>query len=80
MLGIITIENQIVRLIEDAEFKIKEEKIYLDDYDKIYLFFRDMVPVLTSLCSIYYTDDVKNMYLGRVKSYRSYVKMDLVEI
>lgn len=68
-----SIENQIIRLIEDSEFKIKDGNVYLDDYDRIYLFFRDIVPILTSLCSIYYTDDVKNLYLGKLKSYRSYV-------
>lgn len=79
-----TSENQVVRLIEDAEFKIRSDKIYLDDYDKIYLFFRDILPALRSLSSIYYTDDVKGMYLGRIKSYRSYVNNgfggDLIDI
>lgn len=66
------IENRIIRLIEEAEFKIKDDRIYLEDYDKIYVFFRDMVPIITELCSIYYTNDVKNIYVGRLKGYKSY--------
>lgn len=78
------IENQIIRLIEDAEFKINENRIYLEDYDKMYTFFRDSVPTLTSLCSIYYTNEVRNLYGGRIKSYKSYISKtpgnDLIDI
>lgn len=72
------IENQIIRIIEDGEFKMKDGSVYLEDYDRIYVFFRDAVPMLQELCSIYYTDEVRNFYAGRVRSYKGYLKTNKV--
>lgn len=70
-------ENNIMTLIEDAGFKIKNDTVYLDDEDKIYIFFRDIVPALSKLCSIYYTDDIKDIYQGRIKKARSYISTSI---
>lgn len=67
-------EEHIMNIIDNAGFKVNDNVVHLDDTDKTYLFFRDMVPILSRYSSLYYTDEVKDMYLGRVKGYRSYAQ------
>lgn len=64
-------EDRILNLLDESGFKVSEEAVHLDNPDKIYLFFRDVIPLLTQDVELYYTDEVRSMYLGRLKSYRS---------
>lgn len=67
-------EEHIMNIIDDAGFRVNDNVVHLDDTDKTYLFFRDMLPILSKYCNLYYTDEVKEMYLGRVKGYKSYAR------
>lgn len=67
-------EEHIINIIDDAGFKVNDNVVHLDDVDKTYLFFRDSIPILSKYCTLYYTDEVKDMYLGRIKGYRSYAR------
>lgn len=67
-------EEHIINIIDEAGFKVNDNVVHLDDMDKTYLFFRDILPILSKYCNLYYTDEVKDIYLGRIKSYRSYAR------
>lgn len=54
-------ENQIMDLIEEADFKVSSEYIYLEGDEKIYEFILDTLPKLDQLGEIYYSDVFKNM-------------------
>lgn len=69
-------EDEVLNLIKMAGFKIKDQVALLDDYDDIYTFFKDYLPILHTKAEIYLTDDVKNMFLSRFK-YRSTVKSSM---
>lgn len=68
-------EEHIMNLIDDGGFKVHEDTVYLDDLDKVYIFFRDIVPILMNYCGVFYTDDVKSMYLGRIRGVKSYARV-----
>lgn len=67
-------EERIINIVDDAGFKVNDNVVHLDDGDKTYLFFRDVLPILSKYSNLYYTDAVKDMYLGRIKGYRSYAR------
>lgn len=67
-------EEHIMNIIDDAGFKVNDNVVHLDDVDKTYLFFRDMLPILSKYSNLFYTDEVKDMYLGRIKGYKSYAR------
>lgn len=54
-------ENQIMDLIEEADFKVSNEYIYLEEDEKIYEFILEIIPKLSELSEIYYSDTFKNM-------------------
>lgn len=67
-------EDRILNLLDESGFKVSEEGVYLDNPDRIYNFFRDVIPILSNEAELFYTDDVRNMYIGRFRGYRTSLK------
>lgn len=68
-------EEHIINIIDCAGFKVNDNVVHLDDVDKTYIFFRDILPILSNYSSLYYTDEVKDMYMGKIKGYKSIARV-----
>lgn len=52
-------EKQVLSLLEQSDFIVKQGKIYLDDENKIFEFIMNYLPQLQDLAEIYYSDEFK---------------------
>ena len=61
-------ERKIIGLLENAEFKIMKDKVYLEDEEKIFYFLKDILPKLQELSEVYYSDAFKRMTIKDPRS------------
>lgn len=69
-------ERTIIRLLENAEFKIMKDKVYLEDEEKIFYFLKDVLPELQKLSEVYYSDDFKRITIRDPRSFTGRVRLN----
>jgi SNF2 family DNA or RNA helicase len=69
-------EGQIISLIEDAEFKVSSENIYLEGDEKTYKFIVDIIPQLNQLAEVYYSDAFKNIKIYNQSSLSAKIRLN----
>jgi hypothetical protein len=65
------VENEriILDILGEAEFKVRNNQIYLDDEDKIFDLVNDILPRLQEYASIYYSESFKNVVIRHMPSF-----------
>lgn len=69
-------ENQIIALIEKAEFKVSSEYIYLQGHEKIYRFLMEIIPKLQQYSEVYYSENFKNIRIYSPSSLSARVRLN----
>lgn len=69
-------ENQIIALIEKAEFKVSSEYIYIQGNEKIYRFLMEIIPKLQKYSEIYYSENFKNIRIYSPSSLSAKVRLN----
>ena len=69
-------EGQIISLIEDAEFQVSSEYIYLEGDEKTYKFIVDIIPLLNQLGEVYYSDAFKNIKMYNNSSLSTKIRLN----
>ena len=68
-------EADILDILAEADFKVKNNKVNLYDDDSIYSFVVDILPRLQTYAHVYYTDQFKNVSVRRGVGFK--IKMSL---
>ncbi|MTI67760.1 MAG: DEAD/DEAH box helicase [Firmicutes bacterium] len=69
-------EKKIISIIENSEFKIKNNQVYLEDDEKIYNFINTEIPKLKDISEIYYSEKFKNMKIYDASSFTGGIKLN----
>ncbi|TCO79409.1 DEAD/DEAH box helicase [Marinisporobacter balticus] len=76
-------EKEILNLLEEATFKVKNNQVYLKDEEKIFEFVYEKMSKLQNAADVYYSESFKNMEIKDVSSFsggiRLNTKNDLLE-
>jgi len=55
-------ERKIINIIMQSGFTKKDDFVYIEEESKLYMFFKNSLPMLKGLAEIFYTDAVKGIY------------------
>ncbi|MCR1898554.1 DEAD/DEAH box helicase [Irregularibacter muris] len=69
-------EGQIISLLEEAEFKVSSEYIYLEGDEKIYEFIQKDIPALHQLSEVYYSDAFKSIKMYNQSSLSARMRLN----
>lgn len=69
-------ERNILALFEQADFKVNEGNVYLEDEKEIFEFIYDKLPLLQEQGEIFYSEDFKNIRIRNSKAYSAGVRLN----
>ncbi|QXM06661.1 SNF2 helicase associated domain-containing protein [Crassaminicella indica] len=72
----IEMERELIDIFERADFKVKNNYVYLNGEEKIYDFIYDTMPKLQKLADIYYSEAFKDMKIRDVSSFSGGVRLN----
>lgn len=67
-------ERKILNIIMQSGFTKKDDYVYVEEDSKLYMFFKNSLPILKELADIFYTDAVKGIYREKSLNVRTSVK------
>jgi len=75
-------EEFILKQIEDSEFTVSVDNIYIDDDEKIFNFIQNRLPLLQEQMDVYYSDEFKNIITSKTlsSSIRLSEHLDFLEV
>lgn len=72
----IEVEEKIMSLLEQSDFKVADGRFYLEEEELIFDFINDIVPQLQKYCEIYYSENFKRVGLIETKRLKGGLKLD----
>jgi len=69
-------ENEVSNIFEEFEFRVMNEKIHLDDENKIFDFIYTGIPKLQDLGEVYYSENFKALKIKDVSSFMGGVRIN----
>ncbi|SDK18849.1 DEAD/DEAH box helicase [Natronincola ferrireducens] len=72
-------ERRALSFFENRDFKVKNNKIYLDNEDSIYALVYEDLEELQKLGEVYYSEDFKAIEIKRVSSFQGAFRLNLEE-
>ncbi len=69
-------ERIIVDILGESEFKVRNDKAYLDNEDKIFDFVFEVVPRLQEHAEVYYSDSFKNIMIKEMTSFSGGIRLN----
>lgn len=67
-------ERKILNIIMQSGFAKKDDYVYIEEDSKLYMFFKNTLPILKGLAEIFYTDAVKGIYREKRLNVKTSIK------